>query len=235
MQAASLVLVTTPAESLAMGLRSALRPLRLLGVPIQVQHRLLCHQSGAQRVLLCQLTQVAASMLQEITLTLLLSLRCLGLVFEDLRNLVLGLAVRGIDWSQTNVLLVRAGLDSLAQQEVQCHGAAAVHDRKSICLGHLPQTSSVAAGGIPPGQSAAAEARAAQRKYGAGHAGQRLHKRAGAQHLSRGAAELRPCAGRSLCKPCTWWPGLLEAFSSLTCSDCGACQGTSKVFAVRWT
>ena len=45
-------------------------------------------------------------MVQEITLTLLLSLRCLGLVFEDLRNLVLGLAVRGIDWKQTNALLV---------------------------------------------------------------------------------------------------------------------------------
>ena len=44
---------------------------------------------------------------QEITLTLLLSLRCLGLVFEDLRNLALGLAVRGIDWSKTNAVLVR--------------------------------------------------------------------------------------------------------------------------------
>ena len=37
---------------------------------------------------------------------LLLSLRCLGLVFEDLRNLALGLAVRGMDWSQTNAVLV---------------------------------------------------------------------------------------------------------------------------------
>ena len=34
-QAASLVLTTTPAESLALGLRAALQPLRLLRVPVQ--------------------------------------------------------------------------------------------------------------------------------------------------------------------------------------------------------
>ena len=36
LQAASLLLTTTPAESLALGLRTALQPLRLLGVPVQV-------------------------------------------------------------------------------------------------------------------------------------------------------------------------------------------------------
>ena len=36
LQAASLVLTTTPAESLALGLGTALQPLRLLRVPVQV-------------------------------------------------------------------------------------------------------------------------------------------------------------------------------------------------------
>ena len=170
-QAASLVLTTTPAESLAMGLRTALQPLRLLGVPVQVgcllgAHCCITQQPDQQALgraalqsckmfavlsasppalpptrgcpapqnppgpaeariadragsrcssLLCCSGVAHASVwqhpalcgAQEITLTLLLSLRCLGLVFEDVRNLVLGLAVRGIDWSQTNALLVR--------------------------------------------------------------------------------------------------------------------------------
>ena len=145
MQAASLVLVTTPAESLAMGLRTALRPLRFVGVPVQVrslwqpalpclQQRAACLQGSSEapaeqpqgpclRMVCWQAWPARPSSClpsrqrhpprrgaQEITLTLLLSLRCLGLVFEDLRNLVLGLAVRGVDWSQTNALLVGAAL-----------------------------------------------------------------------------------------------------------------------------
>lgn len=35
---------------------------------------------------------------QEIALTLLLSLRFMSLVFEEVRNLCLGLAARGVDW-----------------------------------------------------------------------------------------------------------------------------------------
>jgi energy-coupling factor transporter transmembrane protein EcfT len=36
---------------------------------------------------------------QEIALTLLLSLRFMSLVFEESRNLSLGLAARGVDWA----------------------------------------------------------------------------------------------------------------------------------------
>lgn len=32
-------------------------------------------------------------------MTLLLSLRCMALVFEEVRNLALGLAARGVDWA----------------------------------------------------------------------------------------------------------------------------------------
>ncbi|DBA85437.1 TPA: hypothetical protein ACH3X2_006113 [Trebouxia sp. C0005] len=69
-QSASLCLTCTPAEELAVALRTLLRPLAILRVPVN-----------------------------EIGLTLLLSLRFMSLVFEEVRNLSLGLAARGIDWS----------------------------------------------------------------------------------------------------------------------------------------
>lgn len=69
LQSASLCLVTTPGEEMALGLSRWLAPLRPLGVPTQ-----------------------------RIALTLLLSLRFMSLVFEEVRNLCLGLAARGVDW-----------------------------------------------------------------------------------------------------------------------------------------
>lgn len=69
LQSASLCLVTTPGEEMAMGLKQLLTPLRLFRVPTQ-----------------------------RIALTLLLSLRFMSLVFEEVRNLCLGLAARGVDW-----------------------------------------------------------------------------------------------------------------------------------------
>lgn len=69
LQSASLCLTTTPAEQLAQGLKMWLSPLGLLGVPVA-----------------------------EISLTLLLSLRFLAVVFEEVRNLALGLAARNIQW-----------------------------------------------------------------------------------------------------------------------------------------
>jgi len=69
LQSASLCLITTPGEEMALGLSRWLAPLRPLGVPTQ-----------------------------RIALTLLLSLRFMSLVFEEVRNLCLGLAARGVDW-----------------------------------------------------------------------------------------------------------------------------------------
>lgn len=70
LQSASLCLVTTPGEEMAVALRWYLTPLKILKVPVQ-----------------------------EIALTLLLSLRFMSLVFEEVRNLALGLAARGVDWT----------------------------------------------------------------------------------------------------------------------------------------
>ncbi|KAK9840235.1 hypothetical protein WJX74_006035 [Apatococcus lobatus] len=69
-QTASLCLTSTPAEEVALGLCWLLRPLQLLRLPVA-----------------------------EIGMTLLLSLRCMALVFEEVRNLALGLAARGVDWA----------------------------------------------------------------------------------------------------------------------------------------
>lgn len=69
LQSASLCLVTTPGEEMAVALQRWLAPLRLLRVPTQ-----------------------------RIGVTLLLSLRFMSLVFEEVRNLCLGLAARGVDW-----------------------------------------------------------------------------------------------------------------------------------------
>ena len=72
LQCVSLTLSTTKAEDLVESLRWFLRPLRAAGVPVQ-----------------------------EIALSLLLSLRFVSLVFEEVRNLVIGIASRGIDWRST--------------------------------------------------------------------------------------------------------------------------------------
>ncbi|MEW5317870.1 MAG: hypothetical protein WDW38_009134 [Sanguina aurantia] len=69
LQAASLCLVTTPGEEMALAVRWWLSPLRAFGVPVR-----------------------------EVAMTLLLSLRFMSLVFEEVRNLCLGLAARGVDW-----------------------------------------------------------------------------------------------------------------------------------------
>lgn len=74
LQAASLVLITTRAEEMAMALKIWLSPLALLGVRTQ-----------------------------EVALTLLLSLRFMSLVWEEARNLCLGLAARGVDWRAQGV------------------------------------------------------------------------------------------------------------------------------------
>eukprot|EP00890_Picochlorum_soloecismus_P002554 jgi/Picsp_1/329/NSC_00328-R1_cobalt transport protein len=70
LQTASLCLVSTSPERMAAALRTFLYPLSLLGVPIQ-----------------------------HIYIMLLLSLRFMATVFEEMRNLVLAIAARGIDWS----------------------------------------------------------------------------------------------------------------------------------------
>jgi energy-coupling factor transporter transmembrane protein EcfT len=74
LQSAHLCLCTTTPEALAAGLSAALSPLRR------------CGAAG----------RAAAD---EAVLTLLLSVRFCALVFEQGRNLALGLAVRGIDWA----------------------------------------------------------------------------------------------------------------------------------------
>ena len=78
LNSAHLCLCTTPPEALAAGLSWMLAPLRALP-PLRV----------------------AAD---EAVLTLLLSLRFCALVFEQARNLALGLAVRGVDWAALGAL-----------------------------------------------------------------------------------------------------------------------------------
>jgi energy-coupling factor transporter transmembrane protein EcfT len=75
LQSASLCLVTTPAEAMASALAWFLQPLRLLGINTK-----------------------------EVHLTLLLSLRFMGIMFEEVRNLVLGVAARGIDWKKAGFM-----------------------------------------------------------------------------------------------------------------------------------
>lgn len=69
LQSASLCMTTTQPEQQAAALRWALRPLRLVGAPVD-----------------------------EAVLTLLLSLRFVGLVFDEVRNLALGVVSRGVQW-----------------------------------------------------------------------------------------------------------------------------------------
>lgn len=80
-QGASLALVTTPSERMALAIGNLLRPLAWIGVPVR-----------------------------ELVLTVLLSLRFMATVFEEARNLCLGIASRGIDWS----LVGKRGAISLA-------------------------------------------------------------------------------------------------------------------------
>ncbi|KAK9804564.1 hypothetical protein WJX73_000023 [Symbiochloris irregularis] len=69
LQSASLTLTTTPSEEIALALQSLMSPLRFLGVPVK-----------------------------QVTLSVLLALRFMALVLEEMRNLALGLAMRGVDW-----------------------------------------------------------------------------------------------------------------------------------------
>jgi energy-coupling factor transport system permease protein len=69
LQCASLCLITTPPERMALTVGRGLRPLGIFGVPVK-----------------------------ELVLTVLLALRFMATVFEEARNLCLGLASRGIDW-----------------------------------------------------------------------------------------------------------------------------------------
>lgn len=70
LQSAHLVLCVTTPEAMAAGLRWYLRPLRVFRAPVD-----------------------------EIVFTLLLSLRFTSIVFEEVRNISLGLAARGVDWN----------------------------------------------------------------------------------------------------------------------------------------
>ncbi|EFJ18742.1 hypothetical protein SELMODRAFT_444528 [Selaginella moellendorffii] len=69
LQSASLCIATTTPEDLAAGLRWFLRPLQRVGVAVD-----------------------------EMILTLLLSLRFTGLVFDEVRNIALAVASRGVQW-----------------------------------------------------------------------------------------------------------------------------------------
>ncbi|KAL4546761.1 hypothetical protein Ndes2526B_g01959 [Nannochloris sp. 'desiccata'] len=70
LQCASLCLITTPPERMALAVGRGLRPLGMFRVPVK-----------------------------ELVLTVLLALRFMATVFEEARNLCLGLASRGIDWA----------------------------------------------------------------------------------------------------------------------------------------
>ncbi|XP_011009038.1 PREDICTED: protein ABCI12, chloroplastic isoform X2 [Populus euphratica] len=74
-QSASLCLATTTPEQLAFAMRWFMLPLRSIGVPVA-----------------------------EITLTLLLSLRFINLVFDEVRNVSLGIVSRRIKWKQLTII-----------------------------------------------------------------------------------------------------------------------------------
>ncbi|KAH9624116.1 hypothetical protein KSS87_020581 [Heliosperma pusillum] len=75
LQSASLCLATTSPEQLASALRWFLLPLARIGVPVS-----------------------------EIVLTLMLSLRFINLIFDEVRNVALGVLSRRIDWQQLTFL-----------------------------------------------------------------------------------------------------------------------------------
>ncbi|KAF6135945.1 hypothetical protein GIB67_006837 [Kingdonia uniflora] len=74
-QSASLCLTTTTPEQLAAGLRWFMLPLAIIGAPVA-----------------------------EIILTLLLSLRFINLVFDEVRNAALGIVARRINWQQLTTM-----------------------------------------------------------------------------------------------------------------------------------
>ncbi|OVA20089.1 ABC/ECF transporter [Macleaya cordata] len=74
-QSASLCLATTTPEQLAAALRWFMLPLTLVGVPVA-----------------------------EVVLTLLLSLRFISLVFDEVRNAALGIVARRINWKQLTIM-----------------------------------------------------------------------------------------------------------------------------------
>lgn len=74
-QSASLCLATTTSEQLASALRWFMLPLRHVGVPVS-----------------------------EIILTLLLSLRFINLVFDEVRNVALGIVSRRINWEKLTIM-----------------------------------------------------------------------------------------------------------------------------------
>ncbi|OMO85441.1 ABC/ECF transporter, transmembrane component [Corchorus olitorius] len=74
-QSASLCLATTTPEQLAFALRWFMLPLRRIGVPVA-----------------------------EIVLTLMLSLRFINLVFDEVRNVALGIVSRRINWQQLTTM-----------------------------------------------------------------------------------------------------------------------------------
>lgn len=114
LQAASLCLVTTPGEEMALALKWWLSPLRLIKAPVQARGASAAGAARGMRVgwghACCSPVQAAPACAssgvltgararpQEIALTLLLSLRFMSLVFEEVRNLALGLAARGVNW-----------------------------------------------------------------------------------------------------------------------------------------
>lgn len=75
LQSASLCLSTTTPEHLAEGIRWYLAPLKYLQAPVD-----------------------------EVVLTLLLSLRFVGLVFDEVRNIALGIVARGVQWKKLTPL-----------------------------------------------------------------------------------------------------------------------------------
>lgn len=75
LQSASLCLATTTPEQLAFALRWFMLPLRCIGVPVA-----------------------------EIVLTLMLSLRFINLVFDEVRNVALGIVSRRINWKQLTMM-----------------------------------------------------------------------------------------------------------------------------------
>ena len=111
LQSAHLTLCTTTPEAMAAGLRWYLRPLRAARAPVD-----------------------------EIVFTLLLSLRFTSIVFEEVRNISLGLAARGIDWdalgwrgaANTFAALLSRALESLfvTDAAVPTPAAARVHGRR---------------------------------------------------------------------------------------------------------
>jgi general transcription factor 3C polypeptide 2 len=81
---------------------------------------------------------------QRIALTLLLSLRFMSLVFEEVRNLCLGLAARGVDWRAQGG---RGSLEILGRLVVRLFGNLFQRSEKiTQVLWECPQ------GGWGPGQ-----------------------------------------------------------------------------------